>query len=583
MYCTNGIVTKPAHPALEGSICGQQRVCFAGKCRPEQDLINHMILFGIHPTQTGGGKGTENVSYLLYIFSDKHSALFDSSYRVDIKRYMVIPGQKPTTTTTAKPPITVPEGNATQNCTCDYTPQLPPSLHNLPKSICMFLAPVFHPLFNCSVQCPSYILHVDLDTDNVTEEALSYSNLPVGGSCYLGSYTVIQEKVGDDVRVPLRDAQVCGAIPHVMHPTLQCPSVGGSGASGAESCPPENIILTLQNNSYTYIHNHKGEGDEGQSLLWKGERYSLLSRTGEDDTAAREVFASMTDATENISKYGFIKCNLQDGFPEELKNLPKEICNFLPLVLHDLFGCSPEPQCSKYVMFMNLDDGNTTKVPVKVPSELLPPCEKCLSEMAVSAATIWDILKGVTSVLTQATGLCKLLPTSWLAWIPGCSASPSLEYVFKNCPPVSIVIKAGGAVFVYHPRTGHRAVTDGHPSIEWQKEHYILDKISYDGNPTEILRENYDLDFRYQIVSQTQPNDLATALKVGRPKEKQVGDATTEVTEHDAEISVGLQEYVAQKDVFLALNAPAVSLSFFPLILILANLDNSIVSFIRFR
>nr|XP_027233074.1 uncharacterized protein LOC113824534 isoform X2 [Penaeus vannamei] len=516
MYCTNGIVTKPAHPALEGSICGQQRVCFAGRCRPEQDLIKHIILFGVNPTHVGGDP-------------------------------------KPTT---VKPPLTVPEGNATQNCTCDFTPQLPPSLHNLPKSICMFLAPVFHPTFNCSIPCPSHVLHVDLDVGNVTEEVLANSDFPADGSCYLGSYTVIQGKTAEDIRVPLRNSQVCGAVPHVMHPTLQCPS---TGASGEEPCPPESIILILQNISYTYVHDRKSDGVKGQSLLWRGEQYTLLSRAGEDDLAAREAFASMIDTSENIGRFGFIKCNLQNGFPKELKNLPKDICNFLAPSLHDLFDCSPEPHCAKYVMFMDLDTGNTTKVPVKKPVELLPPCKKCPSEMAVAISTIWEIVKGVTAVLTQATGLCKLLPASWLPWIPGCSESASLESGFGKCPPVSIAITASGAVFVYRPSAANRDVAEGHPSLEWQDQHYTLDKISYDGNPADVLIENYDLDFRYQIVSQTQPGDFETALKVGRPpstKEDQWGDGPAKVPTLHAQTTVGLQEYVAQKDVFLALNAP---------------------------
>ncbi|KAK8388902.1 hypothetical protein O3P69_020690 [Scylla paramamosain] len=40
LYCTNGVVTRPAHPALEGSFCGSHRVCIAGKCRQEEELVN---------------------------------------------------------------------------------------------------------------------------------------------------------------------------------------------------------------------------------------------------------------------------------------------------------------------------------------------------------------------------------------------------------------------------------------------------------------------------------------------------------------------------------------------------------------
>lgn len=422
----------------------------------------------------------------------------------------------------------------------------------------MFLAPIFHPVFNCSIQCPSYVLHVDLDVGNVTEEVLPESGLPVAGSCYLGSYTVIQGKTAEDIRVPIRNSQVCGAVPHVMHPTLQCPS---TGASGEEPCPPENIILTLQNNSYTYVHTHKGDGAKGQSLLWRGKLYALLSRSGEDDLAALEAFASLIDPSENIGRFGFIKCNLQDGFPKELQNLPKAICNFLAPSLHDLFDCSPEPHCAKYVMFIDLDTGNTTKVPVKKPAELLPPCKTCPSEMAFAISTIWEIVKSVTAVLAQSTSLCKLLPASWLAWIPGCSESAALES-FSKCQPVSIAITAGGAVFVYRPSATNRAVVKGHPSLEWQDEHYTLDKISYDENPSDILRENHDLDFRYMIVSQTLPGDFEAALKVQRSpstKEDQGGAFPVKMPTLHAQPTVGLQEYVAQKDVFLALNAPTVS------------------------
>ncbi|XP_047470325.1 uncharacterized protein LOC125026000 [Penaeus chinensis] len=209
-------------------------------------------------------------------------------------------------------------------------------------------------------------------------------------------------------------------------------------------------------------------------------------------------------------------------------------------------------------MFMDLDTGNTTKVPVKKPGELLPPCKKCPSEMAFTVSTIWEIIKSVTDVLSQATGLCKLLPASWLAWIPDCSESASLESL-SNCKPVSIAITVGGTVFVYRPSATNRVVAEGHPSLEWQDEHYTLDKISYDGNPSDILRENHDLDFRYQTVSQTLPGDVEAAPKVERllsTKEDQEGAFPAKVPTLLAQPTVGLQEYVAQKDVFLALNAP---------------------------
>lgn len=83
MYCTNGIVTKPAHPALEGSICGQQRVCFAGRCRPEQDLIKHIILFGVNPTHVGGGKdavktsGSYSYIFVINIYDKSSLAITD--------------------------------------------------------------------------------------------------------------------------------------------------------------------------------------------------------------------------------------------------------------------------------------------------------------------------------------------------------------------------------------------------------------------------------------------------------------------------------------------------------------------------
>ena len=45
LFCSKSTTVRGAHPALQGSRCGVDKICIAGSCKPESELKRLIILF----------------------------------------------------------------------------------------------------------------------------------------------------------------------------------------------------------------------------------------------------------------------------------------------------------------------------------------------------------------------------------------------------------------------------------------------------------------------------------------------------------------------------------------------------------
>lgn len=407
-------------------------------------------------------------------------------------------------------------------------------------------------------------------------------------SCFFGSYTIISDEkterlsktVLKDLRDPIKDPFVCQALPHLLHPALQCPSINPLGLE--KDCSPQAIIVKMAKHNYTYVL-EKHEGNMGKALHWKGNNYSLLGNVESvGDEEARALFAPLTGQKEKDSQFSFIKCDLEAKFPKELENLPKAICQFLAPSLHDLFNCSSDNKCPEYVLFINLLDNNVTKVPVKTPFEQELPCTVCQQKEESISSVVFDIIQAIINITLEPNNLCKLFPSSWHAWIPSCTTAAVRASVSEDtCPPIKIVIQADDTSFTYTSDLGDKDIMS-QPMIEWRGKSYVLEKITNNKAITAVLEEEYDLDFDAQVSRKSLSHEIAVmpfsesrdslspeSKLTARGKSGSHSGLSVEYTSQGtsprtlfgALPNQPLQEYVGQNDIFLPLNAPKVSLS----------------------
>ncbi|XP_050716763.1 uncharacterized protein LOC126998777 isoform X2 [Eriocheir sinensis] len=563
LYCTNGVVTRPAHPALEGSFCGSHRVCIAGKCKPEEELVN---LIGYNTPATDAPPSEP--------LTTSPSSMEDTTLQSTTPSTNTLP----TTTITSLVPCienssaadtAVPwkpcinDSSAEVPDSCDCIPKITPpaDIASIPKEICPFLAPVYHEVFECSSECPLFDLHLDLTSGNLTQILIG-SNLlsDLSQSCMFDHYSVIRgpgrdTMVGSIPRMSHLDSKVCKGLPHFLHQSLGCPYVGSENQE--QDCIPRNIVVKTASKSLTYTQS-QGNTEVHRSILWKGTHYSLRTESdaGHQDSTNSHIFTIHT-GVESLT----INCNLEATFPDVLQNVPRDVCPFIAPVLHGLFNCLEEDHCTDYAVIIDLQEHNITKVPLLNDLQRHDSCVACAHERKDIEAVLSEIIQAVIPILSQSTFFCKLLPGSLSLFIPSCLSAPVLEAISEDtCPPTAVVVETDSAAFTYSLDT-KRSSTDL-PQLKWHGRLFSLYAISTDKDPLSTLREKYSLNARnsvtrkydhreMEIVSR-QRNNLNSVKSSSPAGGSHHHHHTTAVHLADGP----LVEYIGQSDKFLPLNAP---------------------------
>ena len=213
------------------------------------------------------------------------------------------------------------------DCTCTLHNTPHEDVSNLPKEICLFLAPVFHELFNCSSECPQFDLHLGLTSGNISQ-MLTGSNLfkDISQSCIFDHYSIVRDHDGsrmDSIVPPIsfKNPEICKGLPYFLYPSLGCSLV-----SKNQDCIPKKILLKTTAQNMSYI---PSQDQTGKSFMWKGNHYS-------QNMSIHETFSdnctSFTIQTEEENH--FMHCNLEAIFPKVLQDLPSVTCPFLAPVLH---------------------------------------------------------------------------------------------------------------------------------------------------------------------------------------------------------------------------------------------------------
>ncbi|XP_045135625.1 uncharacterized protein LOC123518696 isoform X2 [Portunus trituberculatus] len=519
LYCTNGVVTRPAHPALEGSFCGSHRVCIAGKCRQEEELVS-LLAYNIPSPDEPGEQQTEPPG-----FEEDLSSSPTTSPPVSSTSSLVMG-------TCIEEPAT--EGKHCNNdsstispCTCvlDATP--PDDIANIPKEICPFLAPVFHELFNCSSECPQFDLYLDLATGNFSQALIGPKLLKeLSQSCTFDHYNIVMDQDSSKMSGSLpfvspMNSEICKGLPHFLHPSIGCSYLGNED----QGCIPQNIILKTPDQNINYIHT-KEQTDE--SVMRKLKNYSQRS----SNRIYEEFVNNSTSFTIQTEENQFISCNLEATFPKTLRDLPSDVCPFLAPFLHGLFNCSKNA-CVDYIIVINLKEHNITKVPLTGQSQPHDSCPACSLDAESISSILFKIIKAVLEILSQSTFICKLLPVYLKPWLPNCSSLPLMDSVPEDtCPPVAVVVEIENAAFTYSLNSARRHEGIMH-QLQWHGKLYDLENVTSGRDALTLLKDKYSLDTDNQVVRKYDSKELSLNL-----------------------LDNSLREYVGQKDRFLPLNAP---------------------------
>lgn len=433
----------------------------------------------------------------------------------------------------------------TSSCSCTLHTSLPEDVHNIPKEICPFLAPVFHELFNCSSECPQFDLHLDLTTGNFSQMFIEPNLLQeVSQSCIFDHYSVVRDHDGSRMiglvpPVSPMNPEICKGLPHFLHPSLGCSFV----ESKNQECIPRNIVLKTLEQNISYMHS---EDPENRSIMWKGNHYSQTKSSNSIREEFPNNYSSFTIQTGEENH--FIHCNLEATFPKVLQDLPSDVCPFLAPVLHGLFNCSQD-MCVDYVIIIDLKGHNITKIPLTKQTQPAELCPACTLDSESTSAVLFKIIEAVFQVLSESTFICKLLPDSMKLWIPGCSSSPLLESVSEDtCPPVAVMLESGSSVFTYSLSPEGQHEIDIH-QLKWHGRIYDLENVTSGRNSLTVLKDQYSLAVDDQVVRKYDSKEMQISDSRSGP----VFTAPLDLT------GGALQEYVGQKDIFLPLHAPMVS------------------------
>ncbi|KAK3881856.1 hypothetical protein Pcinc_013733 [Petrolisthes cinctipes] len=583
LYCTNGVVTRPAHPALEGSFCGKHRICIAGKCRPEEDLAS-LLLYNL-PT-TDSIQVTPETSVMPATFKPSTMASTDPS--TTFIEVTTDNNENPDGSSNKPPTLS---GLEPDDCSCTLDSSSSPDvLANVPREICPFVAPVYHHLFGCSAECSHYDLHLDLNSGNLTWVLSESSALEEAiDSCFIGSYTVVSDfnskrtdaissdiqdhvintlAVSDDIRAPLKDPVACQGIPQFLHPALHCPK---SDSISQDNCPPAKIILKTLEHNLTYTL-ESSSGSIADEITLKGQYYTLSRSRNLNfnrNLDSHIVSAPLTGGTNEESHFGYIKCDLEASFPDVLRDIPKEVCPFLAPSLHKLFNCSMNSECEQFVAIVDQEDHNVKEIPVPISNvqqqvQHCPHCQQQQLNVSTLTSTISAIIEVFKVIIAESDFLCKLLPFDWTPLVFGCNALGVIENPSKNeCPPVSVIIHSSHTTFTYTSDMQNNS----QPTINWQGNTFSLESINVGKSPADVLQDKYGIDITSHMLRR-KISEETVGMQYTNKKKSYRGNKMAEqplewkrpltmIPGHIPDsTSEPLQEYMGQNDVFLPLNAP---------------------------
>ncbi|XP_068241171.1 A disintegrin and metalloproteinase with thrombospondin motifs 20-like [Palaemon carinicauda] len=533
LYCTNGVLTKPAHPALEGSPCGPHRICLGGKCRPEEELSRFVHLYG--------GIATGAVGHVTEPETET------PPYEEDLP-FMTISDDKE------------------DACTCT---ELPKVTEKPPKVICPLLAPAFYPVSDCEEQCSREDIFIKFE-NGYFYQIVNGEEKGESGVCnivdHILSTTDVHESLLEDFNglgISKRDYQLlCSVMPEFVSSVLPCSQTIDVGR-----CTPQRITLGIYGYNFTYIEENSYQNKN--KIKWKGRRYSLFEFSGDQklESSLRELFDG-----DILSQ--FSKCKQDNEFTKLSQISLTEIRPYLPYSLQPFFNANilNEVCQTKSMIFLDSKSKLATRVPIRTIDESkLSRCNRCP-----------EVYKDLDNILTSLMNIsdevlvkiCHLIPSAWVESVKACETAYLSEFSDDNCPPNYLVVQGNRFDFTYSLRgANERGISE--TSIEWRGHPYFLKEINYAGKQTEeVLEAKYNVDFSKKSTFRYYQSELKTRPRVSKYRSNSEGDSPTVLkslnTQGDLkdELNFGvngtlekmdnLQEYIGQRDAYLASNAALV-------------------------
>ncbi|XP_066968413.1 LOW QUALITY PROTEIN: uncharacterized protein [Macrobrachium rosenbergii] len=532
LYCTNGVLTKPAHPALEGSPCGPHRICLGGECRPEEELSRFLQLYGEVASDHSPINGSKTES---------------PSYDDDL------------------PVIAVSEGNE-DTCTCAGLPQI---TKKPPKDICPLLARMFQPLFDCQEQCSQEDLFIKFENDKFDQIVTGKQKENESGICsffvnqVLASVNIHKNLLPNfrNTQISMEEHQIlCSVMPGFITSVLPCPQTINVNRCLLNTSYWKFLVITLLMFNKTLTRTEEISNGEV--------KYSLLNSSEDLDFAS----SSLRDLPSR-DFLSFSKCN-QDQISSDFQVTLEEICPYLPSSFRAFFNCTLSYQvCENSVIFLDAENNVGTKVPVRsiTESREFLKCNRCASVYEDLNKILTNLKKSNDEVLEK---VCHLIPSAWTGSISTCGANNFSYFIKDNCLPSTLVVQGTGYDFTYSPHDSN----DGHliqSSVEWKGHPFFLKKISYAGKLKEKdLETKYDVDFSKKYVFRFHQSELIT-----RPRDAKFKNSSQEVLPLSLRTSnvplplkvrknlsvneslhrmENLQEYIGQRDAYLASNSALV-------------------------
>ncbi|CAL4207553.1 unnamed protein product, partial [Meganyctiphanes norvegica] len=544
LFCTNDVLTKPAHIPLEGSPCNEDgdRICISGKCRPQQELINKYSI------------KTDDIYIYIYIYINIVYKL-NPQIRVNPSDEGIYPIITELEVDVHEETVVVPETYKEEGCTC--SPEAPAVPSNIPQSICYFLAPVFHPLFNCtSAACSEHKLVIN--THNTNYSLTKETESAVGEVCstltsFIGNGTEETSRFNipklQTLKTILNGSQVCTLIPQFMQTHL----CGITEKLIDDNCPPTEIVIKTPNSDPIYYEIKKI--DDGDIIRIRDKRFAKVWNSHGVLHGQVRYFLSR-EMSQDLNTESGLNCEVEETVPDELKGI-QELCPFLSQTLQSSFECNSVALCPKHVLIVDLKKNTEMLIPAK----RLFYCESCLQTKTIWWDIIWRLVGFSATIIAQQINLCELFPTFDLPVPNGNnninvpSSSEELPSFLKDttCRPIAVLISIESTALTYIPTSG----PEGGPGINWKSQTYRLIKASTTKFATETLIKKYNLDYDKRISIISSNESFINVFFAGTvPQAVSHLLARSQNTDEDVQISGGLQDYSGASMSYAHINAP---------------------------
>ena len=212
-------------------------------------------------------------------------------------------------------------------------------------------------------------------------------------------------------------------------------------------------------------------------------------------------------------------CTLQSTLPENVSNIPKEICPFLAPVFHELFNCSSE--CPQFNLYLDLTSGNSSQMLIgpSLLKELSQSCDNIVKDQDGS-----KMIGLIPFTSPMNPEICIGLP-HFLHSSIGCSYVGSNN---QSCIPQNIILKSVGQNISYI-----HSEDQADRSIMWKGRYYSQTKTN------NVIYEEF-LNNSISFTIQTGENDHIVHCNLEATFPKVLQDLTSEVCPFLAPILHGL-------------------------------------------